>query len=320
MLILETKSKMADNTKRTDRAHIRLGEDKTGKPAWRIDKGEIEYINLVVKGVPGESASQSVKIQKVLWEAVLAKWFSESTENILEGLLGQIFEKQNKNGTTVTTTPQISLYQRKGEDNLNNLQARLYALPKAQKLIMLMELFEAVHTMHQKGYVHQDITLSNIIVFYNASTKTYHLKLNDFGNTVKLDSHTLPTPTLGFESPEISYYYFLQQEQNTPLYQYYFLKGRNESYARELILYGYEPSHPGDKPSIANDMWALGVVAFKLLYRHDPSTLDENMIAADPLLSRLLHKSANERFKSMSETMAICSRMIEPSKGLPLTK
>lgn len=288
MLMVETKSKCADNSKRRDKKHIRKGIKKRGKPAWRIDcEVPQEYFNAVVTG--------DEDIKELQEEAKIAQLLAKHSTYIVGYQLGEEFTGIDKRDNSKTIN-KISCYSLKGVDSIGDIQATISRLSLTTRKQIILEILLAVKAMHDAGYVHQDIKIDNIILYYNETSKKSHVKLTDFGLTCKHGSSDKALATLGYESPEISFGYAKRKSQHENKYQYYH-ENKHYSYAHDLVA-GLIVSDTSANltPNYANDMWSLGIVAFEILHGRMPKIADKALIEENALLKGLLETDPTKRF------------------------
>uniref|UniRef100_A0A8C2Z1P7 non-specific serine/threonine protein kinase n=1 Tax=Cyclopterus lumpus TaxID=8103 RepID=A0A8C2Z1P7_CYCLU len=123
--------------------------------------------------------------------------------------------------------------------------------PMAQ--FYLAELVEAIHAVHQLGYVHRDVKPENVLI-----DRTGHIKLADFGAAARL-TVLVPTVSVGtqdFLSPEV-------------------LAAMNDG---SQGTYGVEC-----------DWWSLGVMAYEMIYARSPFTGDTSTKTVHNILNFQVH-------------------------------
>lgn len=257
LLILETKSKLANNLKDPE-TKVKQGGFKKGKTTWRIDVPAEPYFNLVNRVHSDREYKQLIN-EVSISNQVKSKY-------ILPYLMSKPF-KQNK----------ISIYSPKAIGTLDEFSK----MPQCTYFIkqkLILDIMLGLKDLHDNGYIHQDIKPQNILVFKEKNT--YIAKLIDFGlTTLECKSKSKkPLATFGYESPEISRYYALRRKD--PLYSHFHRDLKEKSFGQyfdSLFSIMQNEKHKSQAhPDKSNDIWALGVVMLEFLFGYNkaiPSAL-----------------------------------------------
>jgi serine/threonine protein kinase len=312
-LILETKRK---TTAKKDRAMpVLSGSYKTTKPAWRIDSIQPEkYANSVYY------ATDHYGIEKAKKEVLFSQKVQTRGADIFTNLMiaGAAF---NKAGVQkVQDQKKISLYSKWA--NLGDLALCLKSNPaftKSQLDELTTQLLISVENLHEKGFIHQDIKLENVLIYKDDAGK-YSLALTDFGEVDSAEfPKCRPKATYGYESPEISAaHYFWQKE---PSFSYdYFHQQSTVSYGQEIFNLNqkfYKDQIDKQKSQFSrshksNDMWAIGIILEQLYQR---SYYGQNWdFKHHPLISGLLNP---DREKRLTASQALVLNYIKLSTKIP---
>lgn len=281
-LILETKQKLADDTKQP------LPEDggafKRGKPAWNlagINGEQIEYFNAVVK-IKNRLITELKNLEE---EVKVSQYFNEDSGiNVTQ--LGKCFLKTKGSFSRF----KVSVYSEKADSNLLVFFNQHYLnLLDSQKSSMMLDLLQALKLFHDKNLVHQDIKLQNILV-YQKSQNVYTLKLTDFGWTrIHGQSNEQANAACAYQSPEIEYVYSKDSIENHQRHEYFKNYAALGKYLYQANMMSSINREDCKLPHKANDIWALGIVLYTIKYGKEPKgQQDFEVIKKDPLLSQML--------------------------------
>ncbi len=283
-LILETKSKLADNSKQV--LPKASGAFKSGKPAWRVDGVEpTEYFNLVtnLEYISAESGdSVQMLHDNIKLEVEISNINQKEIVSYDKGPL--IFKRRGR---------QISMYSIKGDFTLAQL-LNTSTLESDQKHSLLLDLFNGVNALHSQNICHQDLKPENLII--HIDDNSYTLKIIDFGNSIQSE----PLAAMGYQSPELQFFYEKGRDNG---YQNYFRQNekfnsygfqvytQNPIYFEKLNARDFSIQHK------SNDIWALGILTFEILYGRKPtnSLEDIDRISKNPLLGQLLELDRSRR-------------------------
>lgn len=290
MLILETKRKKHDDSK-DDNRKIGEGAYGTVKPAWRVDIEKFEeWANKTIQG----SSFIEAEYEATFSQNIIKDCGAASSELFNSPLLGEVFYNQ---------TPKRSLYSIRAIGDLEKILKNDKDLLNLKNILVIFgDVLNAINTMHQNGKVHQDIKAQNILIYKG---ERYFAKLADFGisedtrKPVFRDAFTTiyyvsPEILIGSQSKKSDHYSIFH---SNPLYynQFAYVAYKNtlkyKADDNDPVVINYRLPDP------SNDMWALGILLFKLLHRRYPDYNDRDhmLIQEDPLLSGLLQIERENR-------------------------
>lgn len=266
-LMVETKSKLANNQKA--KLDPKVGVQKAGKPAWRIDGCEEEYFNLVTE-IPHHNLQP---LCQLIREYNISNSFNSEYINKYD--LGAFFlDKFEK--------LKLSFYSPKTTCDLSDIifePKEFEALTEDQKNNIILQMLCAIRDFHQIG-INQDLKPDNILI--NRTNSGLKLKLTDFGQSVFNNCLGIAAGSPIFNSPEITCYF---KNKSLPFYDF----------AYELSL----KNRGDDMPHPANDIWSAGMVVFLLHFGRFPelvtSEADMKRIQQVPLLKCMLAAKREER-------------------------
>lgn len=183
-LIIETKSKLKEGNKQ--QLPPIGGAYKSGKSACRADRAEQELFNLTIsienypdKGAAFFQEGEEYVKRQAEKEVAASRLFNSPEVNEITS--GPLFFKDRKS--------KISVYSVKARGTLADLlkEEKLTVLQTDE---LIIQLLKGVKRIHEKGYVHQDLKVDNILI-YDDLEEGYRLKITDFGSFEKQRTSTL---------------------------------------------------------------------------------------------------------------------------------
>jgi serine/threonine protein kinase len=168
------------------------------------------------------------------------------------------------------------IYSTRLEGDLHSLIKSKVSLSDRQKRIIARELLLGLKDIHDKGYVHSDIKLENILYRYDEDTDEYHIQISDLGLTTKQsESHDLHGTPCMF-SPALF-------RGNLPLLRKFDIRSpdidevlaiRCSSLARVYAL-NSEDNATYHYNTPADDLWATGITLYWLCFNDYPVPYQE---------------------------------------------
>lgn len=297
--IIETKCKIASHNQikpKKNKQLIKSGTFKTGKPVWRIDGPDKPYYHLIVK------STETRKLVAFESEILLSQQLAEHSPYILPYHKGLLRHKKGSD--------QRSAYSERANGTLLEMRDKIHSFNLLTKYKMLLSLIEGCKAVHKRQYAHEDISYNNVL--YLGKNNEHRLYLSDFGASSKFGKiNHAGKCTYGFESPEISEWMATMRFSSKKDYHYF--------HGKKLISWGRARSRKKiDQQDIeeakrthpANDMWAIGIIAFQVLHNKTHPTLNDALrIARNPLLNGLLEPVRSKRI-SIDQALALCRNEI----------
>lgn len=295
MLMLETKSKLSSGIKDKART-IGKGGYGTVKPSWRIDCAMAEeWVNKTMKGKLVEEAEYEALFSQNLLREHVADPDLIETMNVT--ILGELYKGQSE--------IKRSQYSKRAIGDLKQVEANPKILFNYEDIRRITRnILEGIAVIHSQDKVHQDIKFNNILIY--PSEEGYYAKVADFGVSYdpKFKYKKPALASVGYESPEISLAY---EDKKSPYHKYFYHYSSpqksslgfqvNQNNADRKI--GSNQAVEYSVPHQSNDIWAIGIVLFKLNFGHKPNlnnVRDLQLIQGDPLLEGLLKFKRAERF------------------------
>lgn len=309
-LIVETKRKLADNSKDLD-IPVARGAIKSGKPSWRLDIPQ-ELFGLTMSTDTSNPQLEDY-LQEIKNESTLSQRLAEQSDAICPTQVGESFEKNGKS--------KITVYSPKALGTLDSVLASLSDNREAKEQL-IADLLDGVRAIHKSGFVHQDLKPQNLLVFKDDEGK-YHLKITDFGEARSdKDKNAYAAGPNLFQSPEMAYYYTNPYDPNKENKMYgkkYYDKSLgilgcvviDSQEGRDVFKPDIKNREQFKSPNQSNDIWALGMLIYYIQHQSLPQSMhDIHEIRHDPLLKRLLDidrtkRSTIDEALNINETLSL---------------
>lgn len=289
------------------------GTSKKGKTVWQLDRAQTPYFKLTVR-YEENYVYRDLK-QEVLLSHQLGLYFTKNM--ILSN------ERWNKEGKR-----KADIFLPKALMDLKSffIVLKKSDIKKQYELSlnsMITDLLNHVKTIHDLGYIHQDIKCKNILVSQDP-LKGYRLELCDFGLTKKEgDKKASPLASLGSQSPEIATLHFIDEQWNEEEHKYFY---PNEKHSEKSLGFQYFNQRKEQqlkdrenyrRVSKANDNWALGLVIYAMKnFGEELESIEKAQAITDPLIKGLLDPNRETRF-TIDQAILVHQTLIEQNANIP---
>lgn len=136
---------------------------------------------------------------------------------------------------------------------------------------LILEILNCLIKIHDAGYVHNDIKMDNILVYYDPKDQKVHARITDFGMTKKAGEYFEPVASFCYASPQVIQKHIKHETHLSHYFRSYL--GKYPCYGHDLYMNSSLEEMKGDSlsGSCKDDMWALGVTIFKLITGEHPT-------------------------------------------------
>ncbi|MFO1258389.1 MAG: hypothetical protein U1E78_08290 [Gammaproteobacteria bacterium] len=265
-LFLETKSKQSSNQK-VEQRKIQGGY-KSGKSSFRLDRQQIEYINLTFYfNENSENHKKMIQSEVEIPRSIFSYWQSQGIpDNQIPIVVpsysasrskfkihkGARFQDRINFHAPMATTDLIDFI-------MSTTFTQRYALDFSYQILNLFQM------VYGAGVIHQDFKPDNILL-YKVSEDQFQLKLTDFSYALKSSTREthFAKSSRYYASPELIGYYGIPKKGVSP-------------YAFSLSGVYQRGDKSLGAPHWANDAWAVATTIYMVLYGDfpsDPSNLD----------------------------------------------
>lgn len=265
-LLLETKSKKSNGLKFSQNTSEMFQQSyRTTKAAWIIDgivpikMANTVFLDLKMRQDYLEVNNEALIVKKIV------DLFPSSQSVFNTGIFGDILSDLKHNAS------KVSLYYPwpEGRHLSHFLSTKEGQIADCDPLAL--QLIQGIKYMHDANLVYQGLSNSNMLVFRN-DEGGYNVKFSGFNQVSENRSKTRNAYAAeNYESPEIV------AQEKLKEYTSNAKKINFMSYGRALGTSIFPTS--GDQfgsPAYENDMWALGIVLYRLYYKKHPTTENES--------------------------------------------